>query len=108
MGNLPHCAVPWQLLQGSQLKNALLLAATLALAGCASSTGVIPAGKDQYMISREDNGPVASLGKIKAQVLQEAGAFCTGKGKTMQILKESDVPRSFGQFPQTSLQFTCV
>lgn len=60
------------------------------------------------MISREDNGPAASLGTIKAQVFQEAGAYCAGKGKSMQIIKENDVPRSFGQFPQTSLQFTCV
>ncbi|MBA5686723.1 hypothetical protein [Rugamonas apoptosis] len=78
------------------------------LAGCASTTGVVSAGKDQYMIAREDNGPASSLGAIKAQVFQEAGAFCAGQGKTMQIIRENDVPRSFGQFPQTSLQFTCV
>jgi hypothetical protein len=85
-----------------------VLAVVLVLAGCASSTGVVPAGKDQFMISREDNGPAASLGTIKAKVFQEAGTFCSGQGKAMQIIKETDVPRSFGQFPQTSLQFTCV
>lgn len=78
------------------------------LAGCASSTGVISAGKDQYMIAREDNGPASSLGAVKAKVFQEAGAFCAGQGKTMQVVRENDVPRSFGQFPQTSLQFSCV
>lgn len=82
--------------------------ATVILAGCASTTGVISAGKDQYMISREDNGPAASLGAIKAQVFQEAGAFCAGQGKTMEVVRENDVPRSFGQFPQTSLQFKCI
>lgn len=80
----------------------------LIFTGCASSTGVISASKDQYMISREDNGPAASLGAIKAKAFQEAGAFCAGQGKTMQIIKENDVPRSFGQFPQTTLQFSCV
>lgn len=85
-----------------------IICVALGLSACASSTGVIPAGKDQFMISREDNGPAASLGTIKAQVFQEAGAYCAGKGKSMQIIKENDVPRSFGQFPQTSLQFTCV
>lgn len=60
------------------------------------------------MIAREDNGPTSSLGAIKAKVFQEAGAFCSEQGKTMQVIKENDVPRSFGQFPQTSLQFTCV
>jgi hypothetical protein len=84
------------------------MALALTLAGCASTTGVVPAGKDQFMISREDNGPAASLGKIKAKVFQEAGAFCSGQGKTMQVIKENDVPRSLGQFPQTTLHFTCV
>lgn len=80
----------------------------VVLSGCASTTGVVPAGTDQYMIAREDHGPASSLGAIKAQVFQEAGAFCAGQGKTMQIVKENDVPRSFGQFPQTDLHFKCV
>lgn len=86
----------------------LCLATVLLLAGCASTTGVISMGKDTYMIAREDNGPTASLGNIKAQTITEAGAFCSGKGKTLTVTKESDTPRSFGQFPQTTLQFTCV
>jgi hypothetical protein len=79
----------------------------VALAGCASTTGVISVGKDTYMVAREDNGPTASLGAIKAATFKEAGAFCAGQGKTMQIVKENDTPRAFGQFPQTSLQFRC-
>ncbi|MCU1617906.1 MAG: hypothetical protein JWO98_5446 [Frankiales bacterium] len=89
-----------------QLKKFLLVA--LFLTGCASTTGVVSMGKDAYMIAREDNGPAASLGSIKASTFKEAGAFCSGQGKTMQVTKESDTPRSFGQFPQTTLQFTCV
>lgn len=85
-----------------------VFAAMVLLTGCSSTTGVISAGKDQYMIAREDNGPAASLGSIKAKVFQDAGAFCAGQGKTMQVVRENDVPRSFGQFPQTSLQFSCI
>lgn len=96
-----------QLPQGRRLKRIILASLTL-VAGCATTTGIIAAGKDQYMISREDNGPAASLGAIKAKAFQEASAFCAGQGKAMQIVKENDVPRSFGQFPQTSVQFTCV
>lgn len=82
--------------------------AVLLLVGCASTAGVISIGKDAYMIAREDNGPAASLGAIKASTFKEAGAFCSGQDKTMQVTKESDTPRSFGQFPQTTLQFTCA
>lgn len=60
------------------------------------------------MIAREDNGPAASLGALKASTFREAAAFCTGQGKTLQVMKESDTPRSLGQFPQTTLQFQCT
>ena len=79
-----------------------------ALSACASTTGVISTGNNQYMVSREDNGPAASLGNLKATTMKDAAAFCSGQGKTMQILRESDTPRSFGQFPQTTLHFTCT
>ena len=79
-----------------------------ALAGCASTTGVISTGSNQYMVSREDNGPTASLGQLKAATMKDAGAHCAGQGKTMQILRETDTPRSLGQFPQTTLHFTCI
>lgn len=78
------------------------------LAGCASTTGVISTGSNQYMVSREDNGPTASLGQLKAATMKDAGAHCAGQGKTMQILRETDTPRSLGQFPQTTLHFTCI
>lgn len=86
----------------------IYLCMLIAVTGCASTTGVVPMGKDTYMIAREDNGLAASLGAIKAATFKEAADFCSTKGKSMQVTKESDTPRSFGQFPQTSVQFTCV
>ena len=89
------------------MKSIIAIIFTLAVAGCASTTGVIATGTNQYMVSREDNGPAASLGKIKAETMKDAAAFCSGQGKTMQILRETDTPRSLGQFPQTTLHFSC-
>jgi len=77
------------------------------LAGCASTTGVVATGKDTFMISREDNGPASSLGAVKATTYKEAGAYCMSQGKAMKMISEADTPRSFGQFPQTTLHFTC-
>lgn len=84
----------------------IILAAVLM--GCASTTGVVSTGSNQYMVSREDNGPAASLGQLKAATMKDAGAHCAGQGKAMQILRETDTPRSLGQFPQTTLHFTCT
>lgn len=97
-----------KLIIADHLAMKLPLIAALFLAGCASSTGVIPIGKETYSISRTDNGPAASLGETKASAYREAAAFCGAKGKQLQVLLSNDVPRSFGQFPQTEIQFTCT
>lgn len=87
--------------------NKIPFALLALLSGCASAHRRHLCWQDQYMIAREDNGPASSLGAIKAKVFQEAGTFCAGQGKTMEIIRENDVPRSFGQFHETSLQFRC-
>ena len=65
-------------------------------------------GGGSYSVMRRDNGPMASLGALKADAYRDAAAFCAGQGKTATITKSNDVPRSFGQFPETEVQFTCV
>jgi len=88
-------------------KITLAVLSLFALSSCASSTGVITTGTNQYMVSREDNGPAASLGNLKAATMKDAAVFCSSQGKTMQILRETDTPRSFGRFPQATLHFAC-
>jgi hypothetical protein len=48
------------------------------LASCASTTGVISTGSNQFMVWREDNGPAVSLGVLKAAIMKDAGAHCAG------------------------------
>jgi hypothetical protein len=91
-----------------KLPNTAALIAALALAGCAASTGVIPIGNDTYSISHRDNGPLSSLGALKAAAYKDAIAYCAAKDKKMQVLRSTDVPRSLGQFPETEVQFTCI
>lgn len=86
----------------------LALFCAAVLAGCAATTGVVPIGKDTYMVSHRDNGPTASLGALKAAAYKDAAQFCAGRGKSAEVLRSNDVPRSFGQFPETEVQFTCV
>jgi hypothetical protein len=52
-----------------------------ALAGCASSTGILPAGPDTYTIS-EKVAPIRGGGTEAQRVaLTEANAFCAEKGR---------------------------
>jgi hypothetical protein len=77
-------------------------------AGCAASTGVVAIGPETYMVAHRDNGPMSSLGALKAAAYQDAAIFCAAKNKSMQVLRSNDVPRSLGQFPETEVQFTCT
>ena len=90
------------------MKRIMIVGVLVTLVGCASTTGVVPMGRDTYMVAREDNGPAASIGAIKAAALKDASVFCGAKGQTFEVVNSNDVPRSFGQFPQTQLQFRCV
>jgi hypothetical protein len=93
---------------GRTLRLAGGVAAIVALTACAASTQVVPIGKDTYSISHRDNGPLSSLGALKAAAYKDATAFCATKNQAVQVLRSTDVPRSFGQFPETEVQFTCV
>lgn len=86
----------------------LMIVLLAAISGCASTTGVVPMGSNGYMVAREDNSPGASIGAVKVAALQEAGAFCSAKSQSFEVVSSNDVPRSFGQFPQSQLQFRCV
>ena len=85
-----------------------LLVVCFTLSACAATTGVVSMGGGSYSVMRRDNGPMASLGALKADAYRDATAFCAGQGKTANITKSNDVPRSFGQFPETEVQFACV
>lgn len=85
----------------------LIAVAVLALSGCAATTGVMPIGGGAYMVSHRDNGPMSSLGALKAAAYQDAANFCASKKQTFQLIESHDVPRSFGQFPETEVQFRC-
>lgn len=83
------------------------LVSVAVLAGCAATTGVVATGPDTYMVSHRDNGPASSLGALKAAAYKDAAAFCSTKGKSLKVLSSTDVPRSFGQFPETEVLFRC-
>jgi hypothetical protein len=78
------------------------------LSACAATTGVVAIGNETYSISHRDNGPMASLGALKAAAYKDAAAFCAAKNRALQVVRSNDVPRSFGQFPETEVQFNCV
>ena len=76
--------------------------------GC-SSTGVIPTGKDTYMVGKRDaqvgfGPPVAA----KADVYAEANEFCAKQGKAIETIKLDSTNSGFGRPASAALEFRCI
>jgi hypothetical protein len=71
-----------------------LVPGLLALAGCATSTGILPAGPDTYTVT-EHVAPVRGGGSEAERVaLTEANQFCVQQGRVF-------VPVTMGAVPST-------
>lgn len=87
----------------------LLLASTIALfiAGC-SGPGVVPMGRDTYMIAKDGSFTTFSGGAVKAELYQEANAFCESKGKQLMPVKEASRDKGYGRHANAEVQFRCL
>lgn len=90
--------------------NRLVILSTLLLAGCASNSGIIPIGKDTYMVSRQAATGFSGSGTLKAEVFREASALCAKQGKSLQVIstEEAQPPFVLGNYPKAEVQFMCL
>ncbi len=88
----------------------LMVGATLLIAGCASNSGVMPIGKDTYMVSRQAASGFSGSGTLKAEAFQEASLYCEKQGKSVQVVNtiEAQPPFILGNFPKAEVQFMCL
>ena len=64
-----------------------VLISSILLFGCATSTGVIPAGPDTYTITTDSIVGVGTAGSIKISAIQDAKAYCASSGKKMRTVR---------------------
>ncbi len=82
----------------------------LALNACASHTGVVPMGKDTFMISKQKATGFPGLGNMKAEIISEGSRYCAGLGKEFQIVstRETQPPYVLGNYPRSEIHFMCL
>lgn len=88
-----------------------VLVLTGLLIGCASTTtGVVPMGRDTYMIAKEQGSGFPGLGTMKGEIITEAVQFCAKQGKEFQIIstKETQPPYILGNYPRSEIEFMCL
>lgn len=83
--------------------------AIIFLAGCATTSGVVPMGGDTYMISRSEKGFDTTGSRVKADAYKEAYQFCVANGKKLEILKSTQKDMApFRSDAQAEIEFRCL
>ena len=59
----------------------LIVASALLVAGCSSSTGVLPLGPDTYTVSERYAPILGGVSKAEKVALTEASQYCDGQGR---------------------------
>ncbi len=92
------------------MKTSILTAAVLFLTGCASHTGVVPIGRDTFMVAKQQATGFPGLGNMKAEIISEGAAHCAAKGQEFQLVStnESQPPYILGNYPRSEIQFMCL
>lgn len=76
-------------------------------AGC-GSTGVVPIGRDGYMVTNRSATIMASGSEMMADLFKEATEYCEKQGKAMKVLNESKLePIPFVRGASAELRFRC-
>lgn len=76
------------------------------LAGCASTSDVVPVGKDSYMLTV--GSPTADAGALKIRSVSLANAYCARSGKVMIVRNIESVGTMIGATGSGSIIFSCV
>lgn len=74
--------------------------------GCASSTGVLPLGKDTYTITTDAHFTRGGAGAAKSRAIVEANEYCSSLGLNFVFLNSSG--GSYGEYLNHDLTFRCV
>ena len=86
-----------------------ILLASFTLTACAS-TGVVPTGNNEYMVSKTDLGDVWHEGsKVLAELYVEGNDYCERKGLALEkVSEETQDGRVFVRNASATLRFRCV
>ena len=89
------------------MKQVILMA--VLLSGCATHSGVIPEGKESYLIMLSGGHGFASATDLKIAAHQQAYAFCAGSNKRPETLSEKNTQAGIlADFSEEELKFRCI
>lgn len=87
----------------------IALASLALVAGCATNSGVVPAGSGEHSITAQAATGFSGIGDLKADALKQADAHCRAAGKDFEVVeyRETKPPYVLGNYPRVDLRFRC-
>ena len=79
----------------------------MLLAGCVTTSDLVPAGQDTYMISAA-NDTCGNCTPPQIRVTQAANAYCKKLGKTMVMRNTEENTFDIGFGKRVTLTFSCI
>jgi len=82
----------------------------LLVASCASDSGIINSGENEYFIAKQAATGFPGTGGIKDDALEEATNFCQAQSQRLNIIQldENEGPYVLGKYPRVELTFSCI
>jgi hypothetical protein len=110
------------------MRNAFLMMVPLVgiFAGCTSNSGIMPIGRDTYMVSTQSHTYLTNAATLQMEAFQEATQFCKEQRKSILVTYTTEVDQPYidqriqsirkqikknphlGYFPNAEIQFMCL
>lgn len=90
------------------LKVQIMALSTLIFSGCASTTDIVPYGKDSYLLAAEDIWGGHSRSSLQVKAAQRASQFCASQGKKFIVRNTNTTGTQGFTSTSSSLIFSCV
>ena len=84
-----------------------VIAMAVLLAACVTTSQIVPAGTDTYMISAA-NDTYGNCTPPEIRVTEQASAYCAKQSKTMVVKDTKDTTFDIGFGKRMTLTFSCV
>ncbi|NTU73794.1 hypothetical protein HGB07_06555 [Candidatus Roizmanbacteria bacterium] len=97
------------LTHGIEMKTKILLILVLLVSGCASTSGIVSAGKDKYLITAHNMAAGASGEQLKEHLYRGASEYCNASGKEFEQLElTAEGYKPFVRLAHAEMTFRCV
>jgi hypothetical protein len=91
------------------MKTILMLVLVLVASGCASTSAIVSAGKDKYLVTASNMAMGASGEQLKENLYRDAAEYCNAKGKDFEQLElTSEGYKPFVRLAHAEMTFKCL